>query len=72
QEVELVDKIKAIQSDISNTSEETENPEQMTEELNKLRDELAELQGETPLVHALVDEGTIAEVIANWTGIPVG
>ncbi len=72
QEVELVDKIKAIQSDISNASEETENPEQMTEELNKLRDELAELQGETPLVHALVDEGTIAEVIANWTGIPVG
>ncbi|ASI91136.1 type VI secretion system ATPase TssH [Vibrio mediterranei] len=72
QEVELVDKIKAIQSDISNASEETENPDQLTAELNKLRDELAELQGETPLVHALVDEGTIAEVIANWTGIPVG
>jgi len=37
-----------------------------------LRAELAALQGEPPLVHALVDSGTIAEVISAWTGIPLG
>jgi type VI secretion system protein VasG len=30
------------------------------------------IQGETPLLHPCVDGGAIAEVVANWTGIPVG
>jgi type VI secretion system protein VasG len=34
--------------------------------------ELRSLQGEDPLVHPWVDSQAIAEVIANWTGIPVG
>lgn len=34
--------------------------------------ELEKLQGECPLVRLNVDEQAIAEVIANWTGIPVG
>ena len=38
----------------------------------KARDDLAELQGESPLVHAEVDRDAIAQVIADWTGIPVG
>jgi type VI secretion system protein VasG len=33
---------------------------------------LKELQGESPLLHPCVDGGAIAEVVANWTGIPVG
>jgi type VI secretion system protein VasG len=33
---------------------------------------LRELQGEDPLVHPWVDSQAIAEVISNWTGIPVG
>ena len=33
---------------------------------------LAELQGEAPLVHADVDRDAIAQVVADWTGIPVG
>jgi len=41
-------------------------------ELSGLADELATLQGENPLVRPYVDGGTIAEVIAGWTGIPVG
>ncbi|WP_026872198.1 type VI secretion system ATPase TssH [Inquilinus limosus] len=36
------------------------------------RAELAALQGETPLVPVEVDGQAIAEVVANWTGIPVG
>ena len=41
----------------------------------KLRERLAELvslQGQSPLVHPWVDSQAIAEVISNWTGIPVG
>ncbi|WP_462153539.1 type VI secretion system ATPase TssH [Pseudoalteromonas piscicida] len=34
--------------------------------------ELKSLQGEQPMVHAIVDEQTIAEVIGAWTGIPIG
>jgi type VI secretion system protein VasG len=41
-------------------------------ELSRLAAELASLQGERPLVRPYVDGGTIAEVIAGWTGIPVG
>ncbi len=37
-----------------------------------LEDQLKKLQGEEPLVSPCVDGQTIAEVIAGWTGIPVG
>ncbi|ARU26498.1 type VI secretion system ATPase TssH [Cellvibrio sp. PSBB006] len=42
------------------------------ESLHKLREELAELQGETPMIQVNVNSQAIAEVVANWTGIPVG
>ena len=42
------------------------------ESLHKLRDELADLQGETPMIQVNVNSQAIAEVVANWTGIPVG
>ncbi len=44
----------------------------MRVELSNMGTELATLQGENPLVRPYVDGGTIAEVIAGWTGIPVG
>ncbi|MGF1747908.1 type VI secretion system ATPase TssH [Vibrio cionasavignyae] len=44
----------------------------LQDQLTALRSNLAALQGENPLVHALVDENTIAEIIGSWTGIPVG
>ncbi len=40
--------------------------------LQKLRGELKELQGESPLIQVNVGSQAIAEVVANWTGIPVG
>jgi len=36
-----------------------------------IEQELAELQAGEPLVHARVDARQVAEVIADWTGIPV-
>jgi type VI secretion system protein VasG len=34
--------------------------------------ELTSIQGETPMIQVNVDSNAIAEVVANWTGIPVG
>ncbi len=44
----------------------------MQAELVARLDELREVQGESPLLQVSVDAQTIAEVIAGWTGIPVG
>ena len=45
---------------------------QLRDELKDLNARLAELQGETPLMQPCVDAQAIAEVVAGWTGIPVG
>ncbi|WP_370981173.1 type VI secretion system ATPase TssH [Agaribacterium sp. ZY112] len=44
----------------------------LKESLQSLTRDLEEIQGQEPLMQANVDEQAIAEVIANWTGIPVG
>ena len=41
-------------------------------EFEQLKVELAAEQGEDAMVHPYVDSDTVAEVIAGWTGIPVG
>ncbi|MGK5005021.1 type VI secretion system ATPase TssH [Janthinobacterium sp. LB2P70] len=41
-------------------------------ELLALQAELASLQGETPLVPVQVDGHVVAEIVAGWTGIPLG
>jgi type VI secretion system protein VasG len=41
-------------------------------ELKKRQSELEALQGEHPLMRVTVDAQAIAEVVGNWTGIPVG
>ncbi|MCY9825376.1 type VI secretion system ATPase TssH [Vibrio chagasii] len=71
-EIELVDQIKTVQQEI--TEEQVQDAVDATKQkqLDTLRTELADLQGEEPLVYAMVDDNTIAQVIANWTGIPVG
>jgi len=46
--------------------------ERLRTELARLSTELESIQAGEPLVHACVDLGTVAAVIAGWTGIPVG
>jgi type VI secretion system protein VasG len=41
-------------------------------QLAKLNDDLAAMQGETPLIRVCVDQSIIGEVVSGWTGIPVG
>ncbi|NKC34106.1 type VI secretion system ATPase TssH [Falsiroseomonas selenitidurans] len=45
---------------------------QVKQDLAAAMRELKALQGETPLVHPVVDGQAVAEVVATWTGIPVG
>ncbi len=40
--------------------------------LVSIQKQLAELQGETPLIFAAVDANTVASVVSDWTGIPLG
>lgn len=72
EEIKLVDKIKALQEEISNAQGEQAPDLSKQKTLNDTIDTLSQLQGEQPLVNAMVDDNTIAQVIANWTGIPVG
>jgi type VI secretion system protein VasG len=44
----------------------------MLAELESRTNELRQLQGEAPLMQVSVDSQIIAEVVAGWTGIPVG
>ncbi len=46
--------------------------ESLRADLDKLNTELETIQGETPLMQAVVNGQTIAEIISGWTGIPVG
>jgi type VI secretion system protein VasG len=42
------------------------------DELKRLQNQLAELQGEHPLILASVDYQAVGSVVSDWTGIPVG
>jgi len=42
------------------------------EEIEALQGELEEVRGEMPMVHGAVNEHIAAEVVSDWTGIPVG
>ncbi len=45
---------------------------ELQERLRGLERELVETQGPAPLVFPVVDRQSVADVVANWTGIPVG
>ena len=45
---------------------------QLLDELRELQRQLAELQGDLPLILPSVDEQAVASVVQDWTGVPVG
>ena len=65
-ELELADLIK------EKTGALDEGDSDAMEELTNLRQELKSLQQDSPLIHLEVSQGAVAEIVANWTGIPVG
>jgi len=58
--------------DIYEKEPESKDLSEKQETLKGLEAELAEKQGDTPLVQVAVDSQTISEVISGWTGIPTG
>ncbi len=49
-----------------------EDRECIKTELHQLMQQLTEVQSGSPMIQVNVDAQAIAEVVANWTGIPVG
>ncbi|MDR0556808.1 MAG: type VI secretion system ATPase TssH [Treponema sp.] len=54
------------------TKEGSEKGRDLKAELDAKRKELAEVQGEDPLVFPMVDGQAVSAVISEWTGIPLG
>ncbi len=74
----LVAAIRALHDELAEhdearaATEGTKSAVALRTELAALNAELAEVQGENPLLRVTVDSQAIAEVVGNWTGIPVG
>lgn len=80
QEVEIVGQMRVLREQIDAAfmmggQPDSADPSEISDlkqQLSELTAQLRDIQGETPLMQSDVDEQAIAEVIANWTGIPVG
>ncbi len=71
------DKISLLAKDYLNLRNRLSSPEngvtpEDREFLRKTREELNELQGDSPMVLPEVDEQAVSSVISEWTGIPLG
>jgi type VI secretion system protein VasG len=69
-EKELVDEILAIRARLREGNGADASGE--LERLKRLQTQLAEAQGDQPLVLPSVDEQAVGSVVADWTGIPIG
>jgi len=63
---------QALLSAREDAAAEAENSEMPLERLRELERALTTLQGDAPLVFPEVDEAIVAEIVSDWTGIPVG
>ena len=77
QERALVETIRGLRQQLEATvqtppAEDDGAADALRVELAKKQAELDVMQGETPLVRVTVDASIVGEVIAGWTGIPVG
>ncbi len=76
-EKDLVAKIQTVRAKLQPAKADAPklsagDEEKAKTELMGLNDELTKVQGETPLVQPVVNGQVIAEVVAGWTGIPLG
>ncbi|MFD2055346.1 type VI secretion system ATPase TssH [Mesorhizobium calcicola] len=68
-------KTKAAKTDVETPAAANAPPPDPAADLARLRElmaELAEAQGETPLILPSVDRNAVAAVVQDWTGIPTG
>jgi len=77
-EKEAVAEIVALRRRIANGTatvsddDDEQDPQLVAMQLQRLNKGLEALQEDDPLVTVCVDSGTVASVISDWTGIPVG
>ncbi|OAL79147.1 ClpV1 family T6SS ATPase [Acinetobacter sp. SFB] len=67
-ELKLVEKIQVLE----HKDQLAEHSDQDNHMISALRQQLAEIQGVSPLVYERVNAQMINEIISDWTGIPVG
>ena len=80
QEKELVDRITEQREQLvpatttagDGATDATGSRDERRARIGALQDELDELDGEAAMVHGAVNEHVAAEVVSDWTGIPVG
>ncbi|MHA7848037.1 type VI secretion system ATPase TssH [Serratia sp. D1N4] len=70
----LVNEIIELRAKIYRPGEvaDQEAEDALRSDLNELQQQLTVLQGDDPLLFSSVDANTIASVVADWTGIPLG
>lgn len=71
-ERKIVEKLQATQAKLEKNRTAGKDTSADLKELTDLRAELAKAQGESPLVYPVVDGTAISEIVAGWTGIPIG
>jgi type VI secretion system protein VasG len=69
-ERELAQELLALRSEL--VASEGIPPAERLDRLRAVDAELRKLQGEAPLILTTVDAGAVAQIIADWTGVPVG
>ncbi|MFT7287924.1 MAG: type VI secretion system protein VasG [Halieaceae bacterium] len=80
QEQAIINDLNELRSQLEDDYSETDEEAKLSEEdrrakqaeLRGLKDLLVEVQGDQPLMSPQVDANAVADVVANWTGIPVG
>ncbi len=71
EEKRMADAIAAYRAELT-TAEGDDARSGLRRQLIDHTEALRALQGETPLIHPAVDGQAVAEVVANWTGVPAG
>jgi len=75
EEKELASSIIALQNDLTKAKEDKADKakqKKLTEQVEAQTAKLTQIQGENPMVFPNVSAAVCAQVIADWTGIPVG
>jgi type VI secretion system protein VasG len=69
---DLIAARRMIEAEVAVNSKDPAPTAATFDELQSLETALRESQGDTALVRAEVNESVIAEIVSDWTGIPVG
>jgi len=71
-ELEAVKAVAEARNAVADAIEGTPECESAIATLREKQAVVADMQGETPMIYDVVDHNVVAEVLAGWTGIPVG